>query len=29
MGHLSQGGELKVKVICLDQMLARGEVYAA
>ena len=26
MGHLSQGGELKVKVICLDEMLARGEV---
>jgi FkbM family methyltransferase len=26
MGHLSQGGELKVNVVRLDEMLARGEI---
>jgi len=26
MGHLSQAGELKVKVACLDEMLTRGEI---
>ena len=26
MGYLAQAGELKVKVVCLDEMFARGEI---